>query len=550
MDTPTGLQRARTAYAERRWADVVAAFADEPADVKGTDPDDLVRSSVALSLLGRTEDAIQVRTLAHEGYLARGDVAEAVRCAVWISLGAMDLGDRARAMGWLGRARRLVDGMEEPGAVAGFVLIPEGLGTLYGGEVETAARIFGEALAIAEREGGDADLAVLAMLGTGQSNIARGDRATGFRLLDEAMVAVTAGEPGPIASGIVYCAVIGFCHLAFELRRATEWTRALENWCERQQALVAFSGQCQAHRSQLFRLRGEWDAALDAARLAEQRLNEGDNDAAWGAHYQQAEVHRLRGDFTEAEAEYLLAGESGWDPQPGLALLHQARGGLELAQGMIRRSVETPDVSTRCHRLPALVEIELAAGDLEAARRAADELTGFADSTDAPMLHAVAAFANGAVLLAEGDADSAMRHLTTAAQRWSALGAPYEAARSRLLLGRAHRALGDEQSASESLRQARTVFAALGARPALAEVDSELVTGNGVSADGPLTAREVEVLRLVCAGLTNRAIASELVLSEKTVARHLSNIFAKLDVPSRAAATAYAYEHGLVEPSE
>jgi DNA-binding NarL/FixJ family response regulator len=192
--------------------------------------------------------------------------------------------------------------------------------------------------------------------------------------------------------------------------------------------------------------------------------------------------------------------------------------------------------------LPAVVDIEIAAGDLVAARRAADELQVLSQSSPTPMLTAVAAYATGQVLLAEGDAAGAYAQLRAAASGWRALDAPYEAARCRVLLGRALRALGDTESAAAEFDAARDVFLELGAAPALAELAAVV----GDHRAGPLTDREVEVLRLVSTGLTNRDIAARLSLSDKTVARHLSNIFGKLGLSSRAAATAYAYEHGLV----
>jgi DNA-binding CsgD family transcriptional regulator len=367
----------------------------------------------------------------------------------------------------------------------------------------------------------------------------------GLRLLDEAMVAVTAGEISPIPSGIIYCAVIDACHLAFDVHRAQEWTTALDRWCQAQPDLVPFSGQCRARRAELYVLHGAWSEALEAARIAQERLRLGDRDALFGAHYQQGEVERLRGDLDAAEESYRRANESGYDPQPGLALLRLARGNARSAQSSIRRAAGDADPATRRRRLPAQVEIELAAGDVAAARACAEELTALSRSSPMPVVQAVVHQADGNVLLAEGDAGGALRQLRRAWALWMDLDAPYEAARCRVASGRACRALGDEDSAVMELEAARAVLLELGAGPELAALD-EMSADRSARVGSGLTPREVEIVRLVSTGMTNRLIAHELFLSEKTVARHLSNIFTKLGLPSRAAVTAYAYEHGLV----
>ena len=196
--------------------------------------------------------------------------------------------------------------------------------------------------------------------------------------------------------------------------------------------------------------------------------------------------------------------------------------------------------------LAALVEIELAAGDVAAARMIANELVVVTPSGAMPMLEAIARQCDGAVLIAEGDAAAALPQLRRAWMRWQQLDAPYEAARCRVLAASACRALGDEELAAMEFEAAQIVFMELGALSDLAALDALSGVEHG-AATSPLTVREVEVVRLVADGLTNRAIAAALFLSEKTVARHLSNVFAKLGISSRAAATAYAYEQGLVE---
>jgi DNA-binding CsgD family transcriptional regulator len=453
----------------------------------------------------------------------------------------MNSGDRARGGGWLARAQRLVHGQGDPRAAEGFLLIPVGLGALYSGDVDGALQSF-DGLALFAQSFGDRDILCLARLGQGQARIMAGRVEEGMTLLDEAMVAVTADEISPLPAGIVYCAVIGTCRLAYDLRRAHEWTVALDHWCAAQPDMIPFSAQCHAHRAALYCLHGAWSEAYHAALLAEERFGLGDHDAAFGAFYQKGEIERLRGAFAKAEASYRRAGETGFDPQPGLSLLFLERGDGETALALIRGAVEGADPGFRRQMLPALVAIELAAGLVDAARPAADELIAVAAESRMPMLKAAASYADAAVRLEEGDAAGALGQARRASALWRDLDIPFELARSRALIARAHLELEDEASAEVEFRAARAMFAELGATPRVAELDALRRDFGGF----PLTAREVEVLRLVASGLTNKAIAAELYLSEKTVARHLSNIFSKLDLPSRAAATAFAYQHRLV----
>ncbi len=534
------LQRAREEYRQHRWTAAREAFGEAQRE-RELPAQDLERAATTAFLLGLEDDGIDTLTRAHEAFLAADDIAAAARCAAWLGIQLMNSGNRARGGGWLARAQRLVHGPGEPNGAEGFLLIPVGLDALYSGDLDVALRAF-EQLDELARSFADRDLLCLAQLGQGQARIMGGRVEEGMSLLDEAMVAVTANEISPLPAGIVYCGVIGTCHLAYDLRRAHEWTAALDQWCASQPDMISFSAQCQVHRSALYRLYGAWPEAYGAALAAEERYGRGDRDAAFGAFYQKGEIERLRGDFDEAEASYRRAGRTGFEPQPGLALLALARGQRELALALIRGAVGGADPGTRRRMLPALVTIELAAGRVDEARAAADELAAAGSESRMPMLKASASHANAAVLLEESDPLGALDAARRASALWRDLDVPFELAQCRALIARAHRALDDEASADVEFQAARAVFTELGATPSVEELDV-LRRGFG---DVPLTAREVEVVRLVASGLTNRGIAAQLYLSEKTVARHLSNIFAKLDVPSRAAATAYAYEHRLV----
>jgi DNA-binding CsgD family transcriptional regulator len=538
------LEQGRRSFARQAWAEAYAQLsAADGHDPLG--PEDLERLATAAYLIGRDDDGADVGARAHHEFLHRGEVARAVRCAFWLGFSLIEQGDEARGGGWLARARRLLDDAQLDCVEQGYLLYPEALQALLQGDTAAAGAGFDEVARIGGRFE-DPDLLALGRLGLGAARLAEGETTAGVALLDEAMIAVEAGEVSAVVAGIVYCAVIESCQEIYDLRRAQQWTASLTRWCAAQPDLVPYRGQCLVHRSEVMTLHGAWPDAMDEARRAAERLTAPPGRPAAGlAFYQQGELHRLRGELAEAEDAYHQASQWGRDPQPGLALLRLAQSQVDTAAAAIRRVVdEAFGFVARSRLLPAQVEILLAAGDVTAASAAAAELAGLTDDLGAPYLTAVAAHARGAVLLAEGDPRAALAELRRAWRAWQELEVPYEAARVRVLLGLACQELGDRDGAEMELDAARWVFRQLAAAPDLARV--EALSGGAAAGAGGLTARELEVLRLVAAGETNKAIAAELFVSERTVDRHMSNIFAKLGVSSRAAATAHAYQHGLI----
>lgn len=531
------IEDGRDSFLRRAWADAYRSLsaADRTA---GLEPEDLERLAVSAYLIGRDEEFVRLLERAHHAHLEGGEHPRAARCAFWTGLSLLLRGETGPATGWLGRAQRLLEGREC--AERGYLLLPAAEQELSEGDAESAWESASTALAIGERFG-DADLTACARHLQGRALIARGRLGEGLALLDESMVAVIAGELSPIMTGLIYCSVIDTCRQRYALGRAREWTSALTQWCEAQPQLVAFTATCLVHRAEILRLSGAWADAVEEARRACDRER-----PPAAAFYQRAEVHRLRGEFDRAEEGYRNASRGGEDPQPGLCLLRLAQGRTETAEAAIRRAAAaTADRLQRARLLPAFVEIMLAVDDVEAANAACGELEEIAASVDAGVLAAEAAQAKGAVALAAGDGETALRSLRRGCEGWQKMGVPYQAARSRVLIGLACRALGDEEGGRLELEAARAEFVRLGAAPDVARVDSLRRHARSEDRQG-LTERELEVLRLVATGKTNRAIAGQLSLSEKTIERHLSNIFIKLGVGSRTAATAYAYEHHLI----
>ncbi|WP_019180852.1 LuxR C-terminal-related transcriptional regulator [Microbacterium yannicii] len=526
-----------------RWREVCERFGE--SSLRGRtalSATELKVMSTASFLRGDPEGAARFLTDAHGMHLTDGDIVGAARTAGWLALELLESGELSLAGTWVARGLRLVDRLPPASAVGALVaLVPAALVAMFVGDEREAIHRFDEIAEVAERTG-DHELAAHAAFGRGKCLTTLGRTTDGLRDFDAAMAAVRAGEVSSLSRCIFYRVALDVAHESFDLERAEAWTSSFVSWCEAHPELIAYSGQAHAYRAQLCLLHGRWAEASAAAHLAEDRLRAGDFTAGYVANYQLAELHRRRGEARPAEEYYRRAGLTGWDPQPGLALLHLAGDNGRVAQAMIRESVAGADEATRRRLLPAVVHIEVAAGGLEPARRAADELASLARASTAAMLSAVAEFAEAEVMLAEDLPEQALEHATAAGAAWFALDAPDDVARCRALRGRILRALHQADAAAAEFAAARRIFSELGAASELDGVAA--LTGEHLARR--LTAREVEVLRLVTTGLTNRGIATELSLSEKTVARHMSNIFGKLGLSSRAAATSYAYEHRLL----
>jgi DNA-binding CsgD family transcriptional regulator/tetratricopeptide (TPR) repeat protein len=536
MTSENSLDRGREAYRLKLWADAFTFL--NKADVEKTlKAEDLESLSIAAYLSGRSEASNDIWARAHKTYHKIGNVQGAIRCAFWLGLTLLNKGESAHGGGWIARARRLLDEEKLDCVEQGYLLIPAALQLLRKSDAKGALAIFEKAGNIGSRFS-DADLITFGRLGKGQAMIQLKNLANGVTLLDEAMAAVESGEVSPIASGIVYCAVIESCLEIFDIQRAQEWTYALNAWCESQLQLVPFRGQCLIRRSEILQLHGEWSAAIDEAyRASELLVKPLIEPSAGAAFYQLGELYRLQGDFAKADEAYRQASKCGRNPQPGLALLRLFQGQIETAAASIEFMMkETKDRITRSRMLLACVEIMLASRDIQKARIATNELVELASEFNASFLHATAAYAEGAVLLAEGNEQTALEKLRLGKKIWEDMKAPYQAARVRLLIGIACRRIGDEDTAELELEAAKFTFI---------QVDTLMHDKIRGKTHG-LSQRELQVLRLIAIGKSNKDIANDLFISERTVERHVSNIFNKLAVSSRSAATAYAYKRQLI----
>lgn len=543
MDDDLSGDRGQTtgAVAESRWERRFESLS--ALDSEGSlSAEDLDALGEAAWWLCRLPECISARERAVAAYVTDGRPRQAALVALRLFYTFSVRGEGAVATGWLRRATRLLEG-EPENVEHGQLWLAEARVARERGDLKAELSHARRTIELGRRFT-DPDLVALGQYIEGRLLVRQGQVYDGMATLDEAMLAATQGELGPMATGQVYCNVIAACQELGDLRRAGEWTEALRGWCGTQPASV-FPGLCRVHRAEVMRLRGAWTEAEQEARQASEDLLDTMPTFAAEALYQLGEVLRQRGDLEGAELAFRRASELGREPQPGLALLRLAQGRVESASATLRRSLahETNRL-TRARVLSGQVEIAIAMADLDTANQATLELEAIAGDYGSVALEAAMAFARGQIELADRRAAEALGSLHHAWELWQEADCPFEAAQTRRMLGLACREVDDAEGAELALGSALTAFERLGAVAESART-AELLGARPAIAG--LTAREVEVLRLVTTGKSNREIAAELCISIKTVARHLSNVFCKISVSSRAAATAYAYEHGLIE---
>jgi DNA-binding CsgD family transcriptional regulator len=569
-DTAARLRRARELHLQSRWAEACDEFA--AADrLELLAAEDLEAFAEAAQVLGRGEEAIGVLRRAYQARIEAGEIDRAVTSAFWLWQALIINAEFAPANGWVAQVRRLAQERLAPGVRAaedplaqehpahpdrplpitddGWLLVAEAYSLIAVGDYDAAVQLLARAA-----EGGsrhrETDLVGFATMMWGRALIKSGRLKEGLSRLDEAMLLVVDYDTSPRATSMLYCSAIGTCHEAREFARAREWTLALGAWLDSLPQLSgAYFGDCRIYRSCLMRLCGAWREALDEVAVVCDELSRGFGQRIAGhAFYELGEMHRLLGN-PEAEEAYLRAGECGAPTQPGLAMLRLAQDDIDTAAAGIRRALaETPGKLERLGLLSACVTIMLAASDVDAARAAVADMAPIAEVYDTAAVQTEVAAARGAVALAEGDAATALPLLRSAARWWREIDAPHPVAILSVSIALACRLIGDEEAAQLELESARAIFARLGARPDLRRVETLLHPSSQPVGSHRLSTREIQVLRLIAAGKTNHAIATELFLSERTVHRHISNIFDKLGVHSRTAAASFAVQHHIVDP--
>lgn len=528
--------RGRDAATRHQWSEALEVLGSVSDDALS--PDDLAILATAAYLVGDVGVAIDALERAYSRSLDSEDRGGAVTFGFWAVFILMNRGSVAQAGGWIARVTALLDEMAADAPQHAYLLALEGFRAVALEHEYERGHSIADRLVDLARASGDRSLLALGLNIDGRALVRSARIEEGMARLDEAMVEILSGTVSPIVSGTVYCSMIEACEEIAERRRAQEWTEALTSWCERQQGMLTFQGQCRTHRATILRHHGRWAEAAAEAELARQRFEGAADEPATGrAWYERAEIHRLSGELDAALAAYETAASWGHDPHPGLARLRFAQGDAEAAvSGLRRRLVETELPIQRVRLLPALVDVLVGAGDVEGAGEATAELEQLAERYGTAVLDARAGFARGSIEMAGGNAAAALPPLRAACERWRTLGDPYEEARTHELIAEACRAVGDRDAAE---------FEHAAARRLLADLRGDTNEQEGGDDHG-LSPREREVLGLVATGMTNAQIADELFLATKTIDRHVGNILTKLGVPTRTAATAYAYEHGLI----
>ena len=535
------LEQARAALRAHRYD---AAY-DALRSAQGVAPlevEDLHRLADAAWWLGLMSECLQLTESAHRAFLASGHLDRAAAQA--LDLGGMLAmrGEPALASGWLSRARRLL--ADQPvGPIHGTLWYVDLSMALEEAQLGEAEKLATELRRLGD-EHGDESLVALGYLGSGLATLRRGRVNDAFVLLEEAMLRVVGGGVSPDWAGHIYCTIVSACLGVADLNRARHWSEAAHRWLEDFSEAVMFTGVCRAHDVELLVAEGAWAAAGQQADVVVNELRELNVEAVAEAEYQHGECHRLRGDLELAETFFERAASLGRDPQPGRAFVLLARGEgdgawSEVTDAVVRGSADP----FRCARLlRAQVEIGVATGRPEAAAAAARKLRTLADDFGTPGFEAWADHAAGLVALVAGKPLDAIEPLSRAAEGYRRMRAWYDAATADARRADAYGLLGDVAAEREHRDAAESAFRRLGIEARAAQPDDVPIAGG-------LTAREVEVLRQVVAGLSNRDVARALSITEATARRHLANIYLKLGVGSRTAAAAWAHEQGLVSPA-
>jgi DNA-binding CsgD family transcriptional regulator len=532
LDPAGTVEAGRRAYAASDWAGALAQFSAARAD-RALDPEDVEAMARAAWWLGRVPESLALAEEAFRGFCDVDRQADAAMsalqlCLLWVTRGDLTIGNA-----WMHRARRILADLD-PGPVHAYLSYLDAMIAMMEGDPLRWDDEIRRLTDLARRFPEPA-VECLALVVRGLAELRRAQSSQGFALLDEAMLPVLAGRLPAEWAGDVYCTVIHVCHELADFRRMEDWTRATEQWCHQFGNEAIYTGICRVHRIELRSARGEWTDAEESIRRECADLAGGNPWVAGEGFYQLGELRRWRGDADGAREAYEMARTSGIDPQPGAALLLLEHGETVAARAALEASLAGRDAVARVRLLRAMVEVTLACADLPAAQAAAEELRTAATRFGSAGFAAWSAHADGMLALAADDPISALTALRRAETAFRADRQPHELARVLLLQGRAFESVGDAASSASAMAQGRDILSRLGARvdePRASEID------------GPLTRREREVLALVAEGAGNREVARRLFISEKTVGRHLANVYLKIGVGTRTAAAAWWHAQG------
>ena len=463
------LKRAHGAAADGDWRQAYELFVQADA-CQPLEPTDLAVFANCAYAAGHVDATIDAWERVHAQGLRAGDHLMAAGAAVRVALHLLfDTALLAPIRGWASRAERLLAGQKDT-PVHAWIAVVRSYERLLSGDFGRAREWARRAIDVGT--GRDPAAAALGRIAEARSLILEGEVTRGLDLLNEAAVATMSGELDPLSTGVVYCEVVCALQAVAQYDLAEQWTQAMERW-RQGQPVGSIHGRCRVHRAEILRLRGScFEAEQEALGACEELRPYLRREFGWPL----TELGRIRlhtGDIRGAEEAFLAAHQAGWDPQPGLALVRLAQGDVPLAAALIREALDYPlNVPSkelppnsdlrRAPLLAAQVEIEIAAGDIDRARAAADELTRVAAVFESKALAAGAVFARGQVRLAVGDM-AARGDFETAVHQWGEIGAPYETGLGRMGLAHAHRAEGNEAHAILEFRAAHAAFERIGA---------------------------------------------------------------------------------------
>jgi DNA-binding NarL/FixJ family response regulator len=530
------LVAARNAYSRGDWRSAYDHYGCA-GTTEHLNTDDLSSFGMAAWRLGYGRESIRLSEEAFNRLVAENNTRTAAMKAADVALQWLNGGDQTITRVWVNRARRLLESSPEDEAFAYLLYVDSQLSVIDGQYDAGVQRALELEEFVSQRN--SPGLTALCLTASGLSKLPFARTSEALADLDEAMMPVLAGQVPVDWASDIYCAVIHECYRLGDLSRMKTWTNAMDKWREGPEVAASWYGTtCEIHKWQLLSATADYRELEQRLVNALNAIEDFHAPTAGEGHYELGDIRRRMGDIDGAREAFAKARELGFDPLPGEALLRCQLGEDAAASSDLRMRMDAEhDEITRIRLLPAAIEIALARDRIDEADQYCCELEEGAERYDSPGFRAWALHARGAVLVKKDAPAEALPILQDALRRYRSTQRRYEMAQVCEWMARARQATGDSAGAASDAATAESMYRELGARSTLTK-NAEL--------PGGLTKREVEVLALITAGASNRDVAKQLFISEKTVGRHLANIFVKLDVPSRTAAAAWAHENRVL----